>query len=1232
MQATFILTRSINEITFTRKNKGKYFLNGQELDDSNNPQTITQLIAIVIATAQKSKHPVEEKNVTPQSEKILIRSQEPVKLSFLGHKATAILKKEVDTQNKLTGISITNINADRYFNIDQFSTRIRNKFTGLIIKSTYGHPGHEFLITCYPFERDKLNDALVEKIKAVISETDTVDTLNPKPCENRNSQSKGVAQTTFTQTPQTIFGKTLTPEQKTLLEKLNQQKQTPTNPRAIPNARYLKTPNINKSPTTELLAQVTPNTAEKFSDTPSPQVAQQSPEENNPVKQKKNEPIEITLVLRKQKYKAELKKNYDPLGNLLSVDIMPTKEFLADIEYKQHLVEISEKLRNHLRIKPEFCDVKINLGTGIANDGREIKRLHISAYDGNGNAKQFAEENLTYIINFLTDKKSALKETEQRVAPAEISKLLENLADAKNPKIPTIPRNPSKNLSPSNITNAMFQTLIKNSLTPLRVDPNPTQTPREANHATTNQMNHNPIVSAILLNTQHTQINKRPLNDDPIFPPAKIARHDAEPVDPIPTPMELITEIKKEPVSSQDLENNFAEMIKIFDAILEIKKEGADKSQPHMSVATREPYYRTLSIKLVYLDKIMEMVQQNNLDSTFIANKILDSLKKILQVQLTFRQLVSVVNSWLRIQKMQDTDPQENQTVLQLIKTHTVHFPLTQRKHIVNMLQPNMNEKIVADVAVIDLVESEMQTQEKEEEDFSLSKQNKVVPDFQISNQKIPHYNIHDAVDIQKLIESFPPEDRFKYDMKKNHKHLKDLKLYIAPLYVVPNQLAVYTDQDINPEKELGCYVGKRCDEKDENPKSMYIFQVQNKKGETVIIDGLLERDISSFYNHGPNSNLLAQDKPLASVRDEPDVLFSTATFIKSGSQLLFDYGDDYWDSKPIDYDPLFLHPTDNWKSPEKVYSENKDHYEKNLFRFDKATCRKLNLYEGDWVVPKIMYAIANNDPAMLDAALRKDTPVDTIAYACDGDKMAKTQYQQHLTPLMLACYLGNEAAIEKLIEYGADTSRNMMIEGYMPLHLLLLGKGDKNTIDRVANKLLDKMRFPFTLDKQRLGLLHYMIIQDQPNLELIEKFLKLAENKNKNVFDNMFSRNTKWKPHADFDYCILNNKFELLEILIKASKTSLAEYIKEGHVFKDETLEASSLTQLQALHRLLHLQAYNKFVKGAAVLSRINKSIADKTKANQRHAAPSQTFFSATPANDTEILPQAIRSKRRKN
>lgn len=440
---------------------------------------------------------------------------------------------------------------------------------------------------------------------------------------------------------------------------------------------------------------------------------------------------------------------------------------------------------------------------------------------------------------------------------------------------------------------------------------------------------------------------------------------------------------------------------------------------------------------------------------------------------------------------------------------------------------------------------------------------------------KIPFFDLTKEKDIdafEKVQRKYVKD--YEYDRIFNKD--SNIKLFIAPVFVLDEnyeQFGVFANQNLRKgDKIIAYYAGEHAlTDEDENENSKAVFQIINKKGEVVeTIDGERKGDWTAKINGGQNPNLFVNQEI---IDGEAQICFRVGANIKKGQQCILDYGDGYKNKLGKLY--CNLHPDDNWQSPNEIYSAKKNtrYYAPGLYRFDEQLCKAWLLNPNhNWVIPRLFLCVFENDLQTLSQLLEEGCPPDLLGYACEGAMFVNSSEQQHLTALMLACYLNRQECIEFLLDAGADPDRCMLINGLSPLALLLKSPATNAEIQASASVLLQHMRFPFISDKYDLSLLHYCITRNCT--KLAEELLQIAHEENHDFYIKMFAKNGSSDiSHTDVDYCIIHEQFEMLKILVldMVRRKVLIKHFNLMQIFKESTLLALRPEQQQKFYAFLN-------------------------------------------------------------
>jgi ankyrin repeat protein len=433
---------------------------------------------------------------------------------------------------------------------------------------------------------------------------------------------------------------------------------------------------------------------------------------------------------------------------------------------------------------------------------------------------------------------------------------------------------------------------------------------------------------------------------------------------------------------------------------------------------------------------------------------------------------------------------------------------------------------------------------------------------------------------------------KYKYDRKTNSKENNPTSisqdLMAAPVYDINGGWGIFTKKRLHPgESIVAYYAGYRSkDDSDEDEQSEHVFGF-NKLQTDITLDGAKIGDWTSLINGVQNPNVVTEERW---INGEPHICYKIAMPIEERQQLFINYDEKYEQrlaKNKKDKILLYLRPHDNWKSPTELYNKALKHgmYAEGVYEFDEQTCKDLHLVTNRGLVPSIFELIASPDLIDVEQLQKfasnkkiKD-PLELCAYACDDQsdqpKILEPRKQQHLTPLMYACYVGNETAIKFLLAQDAYPNGYMQVQGFGLVTLLLIGRAQKKEDDQWVEELIlkllkDHIACPFVKDRDGLTIFHYAIKRNLP--QVVERIIRLANEGGKKsdqsyLYDMMFGKDNNAKiAHVDVDYCILHKQFDVLEILLKdmINKDVLEKYITDGKVLNDKTLIAFQVKDIQ--------------------------------------------------------------------
>lgn len=467
-----------------------------------------------------------------------------------------------------------------------------------------------------------------------------------------------------------------------------------------------------------------------------------------------------------------------------------------------------------------------------------------------------------------------------------------------------------------------------------------------------------------------------------------------------------------------------------------------------------------------------------------------------------------------------------------------------------------------------------------------------------ISPEGFNPYNLGDI----KLLKQYLKENGFGdfiYDSETNKKIKLPIK--IAPMEVLHGGLGIIATADFTSSNNgVVTYTGEVSKEI-VDAKSQYIFEITNSNGEVVnYIDAKRLGDWTRFINHSINPNVVTDQYKQKAIH------FTFVLPIEKSHHITFDYSNTYWEAE--DYHPYFLHFSDNSTTRSERFNAHRDQYADIFYQFDENTINDLELtcnpagsnnckHEENvqWLVPKLLLAVAQKNVEDLEAELNKAkarikqdkeskslnlaaciNPIELVAYACRGNEILASDEQQHISPFMLASYLGSERCLDVLLKAGADVDRCSLRSGLTPFMLLCKGHANDATLESCGKKILKKSQFPFGTDRNQLSTLHYAIKRN--SVTLVKKLLDMAvQDENQDLFTVMFNRKRNLPAHADFDYCILNGQFEMLTVLLERViknpillPDEIKNYVEDGMIFKEETFLATNFSNLKEFKKLI--------------------------------------------------------------
>lgn len=281
---------------------------------------------------------------------------------------------------------------------------------------------------------------------------------------------------------------------------------------------------------------------------------------------------------------------------------------------------------------------------------------------------------------------------------------------------------------------------------------------------------------------------------------------------------------------------------------------------------------------------------------------------------------------------------------------------------------------------------------------------------------------------------------KFQYKSSKIDK--PDL-VYIAPLNIISSQqthYGVYARSFIEKGTVLFKYTGEQVSEEEDEDETKDRDYFMLLKHPPRMLDAKYQGNGSRFINDSTTQeNVEFRER-------EGRMLVIAARDIFEDEQLLVSYGSNY----RFGFKPLFLHPSDNFRSAQDIFAANKHYYHPVPYHF--ANCSSdlsaLGISSEDIAfLPKPIYQMLHNQSIQkYDSFSHLPLPVLKVK---DGQFMPLWQ-QERITLLLMAAYLGKENILKKLHQNSkTDATIQQAISGCTALHLACLGAPlDKNPRD----------------------------------------------------------------------------------------------------------------------------------------------------------------------------------------
>lgn len=271
--------------------------------------------------------------------------------------------------------------------------------------------------------------------------------------------------------------------------------------------------------------------------------------------------------------------------------------------------------------------------------------------------------------------------------------------------------------------------------------------------------------------------------------------------------------------------------------------------------------------------------------------------------------------------------------------------------------------------------------------------------------------------------------------------------------------------------QRLGIYTGKKIAVEGGyvETSSAYCFDTDQAD---LWVDAEKAGNWTRFINHSETPNLEIEIK-------DGKVYFVLIRDIEAGEQLTFDYGKHFFSNLNPPIQPCYFDSKhDNWKITKERYAEAnaKDVYYPSACRLKKDIAKGLGLDPHHFfMVTRLLTGLREENAESfrkeyLDNTQDPNSPIYIVEKKTNEKGEVFYEFideQEHMTPLMLACYLGDKDKILALLSRSdVDINRRTLQTGNTALFYLLKGKGDVATKEAVFKKFF-KRDFCLTLSNR---------------------------------------------------------------------------------------------------------------------------------------------------------------------
>ncbi|PJE08202.1 SET domain-containing protein-lysine N-methyltransferase [Legionella sp.] len=339
---------------------------------------------------------------------------------------------------------------------------------------------------------------------------------------------------------------------------------------------------------------------------------------------------------------------------------------------------------------------------------------------------------------------------------------------------------------------------------------------------------------------------------------------------------------------------------------------------------------------------------------------------------------------------------------------------------------------------------------EEKEKEKELATEDSSFPRTMPAQSPTPIFYLDDNKSIEELENSINLSVKgvsVKFHYKAGKKDRPDL-VYIAPVDIISSQqthYGVYARSFIKKGTVLFEYTGEKVSDEEDNDGERdraYFMLLRHKQ---KILDAKYQGNGSRFINDSTaQENVEFREK-------KKKMLVIAAKDMFEGEQLLVSYGDTY----QFGFKPFFLHPSDNFRSAQKIFEANKDYYHPVVYNF--ANCpydlSPLGISKEDTAfITKPVYDLLHNKSIIkYDSFSHLPLPILKVK---EGQFIPLGQ-QERITLLLMAAYLGKATVLKRLLQNPKmDTTIQQAMSGRTALHLVCLG----TSLDRIPRDVKNRL------------------------------------------------------------------------------------------------------------------------------------------------------------------------------